>query len=166
MANTYELIEAKTLTSSASTVTFSSIPQTYTDLKLVISDRNDRTAAVNDSVRLVFNGVTTGYTAKRLYGNGSTIGEDTYDTIADNSSTSTADTFSNIEYYIPNYTSSNHKSYVGDGVMEQIGSLGYQMFIANLWSNTAAITSVQVKLDTATNYLSGSSFYLYGIKKS
>jgi len=166
MPSNYVLLSKVTLTATGtSSITFSNIPQSgYTDLKLVISNRNSRNNAVNDSVRLNFNGVSTGYTAIRMYGAGtSTASSDTYDTIADNSSTSTANTFSNIEYYIPNYLGSNNKAYTGDGLMEQNATLAYQMIISNLWSNNAAIHTIAVKEDTGSNFLAHSTISLYGI---
>ena len=47
MATTYTLITSQTLASSAASVTFSSIPSTYTDLVLRVSARTDN-AAVSD----------------------------------------------------------------------------------------------------------------------
>ena len=153
MPANYVLLEKVTLTATTATIVFDNIPQSgYTDLKLVISNRNTRSNAVNDSVRLNFNGVTTGYTARRLYGDGSTVASDTYDTIADNSSTSTANTFSSIEYYIPNYLSDNFKSYSGEGVMAQNATLGLQMLIA--LTGTRFHSRVKLAL-----YVS--SFYVY-----
>jgi hypothetical protein len=165
MPSNYVLLRKVTLTATGtSSITFSNIPQSgYTDLKLVISNRNDRTSAINDSVRLNFNGVSTGYSARRLYGTGAAVGSDTYDTIADNATTSTTNVFSNIEYYIPNYLGSNNKIYSGDGVMENNATTAYQMVIANLWSNTAAIHTIEVKEDTGTNFIAGSEISLYGI---
>ena len=163
MANTYTLIEAKTLGSAVASVTFSSIPQTYTDLKLVISPRSNRIVA--DDMKLQFNSNTTGYTAKRLYGNGAGTGSDSALHLNINGADSTSNTFSNVEYYIPNYTSSNYKSWSGDAVSENNGTEAYAEFGAYLWSNTAAITSISV-ITVNGDLISGSTFYLYGIKNS
>ena len=73
MANTYTLIQAQTLVSSAASVTFSSIPGTYTDLKIVASSRNASTFGTS-YVR--FNGTTTGYTYRRLFVNLTVVSSD------------------------------------------------------------------------------------------
>ena len=70
MANTYTLISSNTLTSSAASVTFSSIPATYTDLVLRISARSDR-VSTTDRLRLTFNSDTaTNYSNITLVGDG------------------------------------------------------------------------------------------------
>ena len=70
MAITYEPISTQTLSSAASTVTFSSIPSTYTDLVITVN------AAVASSVGdllMTFNGDTANsYSYSTVSGNGST----------------------------------------------------------------------------------------------
>jgi len=172
MANTYTLIAAKTSTSSS--VTFSSIPQTYTDLKLVCSTRQDGNADGNQ-LSITFNGSSSNYSRKLIYGNGSNAyssggSSEAFARIAfAESSTYTANTFNNFEIYIPNYTSSNYKSFSSDAVSENNATGVYaQALYAGLWSNTAAITSLTISDDgaTGTNFASGSTFYLYGISNS
>lgn len=167
MPTTMQLISAQTLTTTASTVTFSSIPQTFTDLKVIICDRTNRNSAVNDALGLNFNGSATSFTSRRLYGSGSGAYSDTEPLypIIDNAANSTSNTFSNIEFYIPNYTSSNYKSFSGDGVMENNSSTAYATLSASLWSNTAAITSITVDAQNS-DFVAGSSFYLYGISSN
>lgn len=165
MAANYVLLERIELNASAASVTFSNIPQSgYTDLKVVVSDRTTR-AAINDAIGIYFNGTTTGYTSRRIYGTGSSAASDTEPLypIIDNSTNSTANTFSNIEFYVPNYTSSNYKSFSGDGVMENNATTAYATMAASLWSNTAAITSVTVAYQNATAFLPYSTFSLYGL---
>jgi hypothetical protein len=72
MANTYELIEAQTLGTTATSVTFSSIPGTYTDLKLVASVRTAWASDTNDQLlEFRFNGDTgSNYTYRQLTGTG------------------------------------------------------------------------------------------------
>ena len=171
MAATYTLIDSYTVgAGGAASVTLGSggtIPQTYTDLKVIISDRNNRTSAINDAIGLNFNGSATSFTSRRLYGDGGSAYSDTEPLypIIDNSVNSTTSTFSNIEFYIPNYTSSNYKSFSGDGVMENNSSTAYATLSASLWSNTAAITSITIVLQNAS-FVQYSTFYLYGIKNS
>jgi hypothetical protein len=168
MANTYTLIEAKTLGSAVSSVTFSSIPQTYTDLNLLCSIRTSR-SGVAENILLGFNGSTSSFNSKDLIGQG-TSGVDNA-TVArlacfGNGDTSTANTFSNSSIYIPNYTSSSNKSYSSDTAEEADDPLAFVSLIAGLWSNTAAITSIELTTALANNFKTNCTFYLYGIKNS
>ena len=169
MATTYELIASTTVGSGgAATIDFNPIPQTYTDLLLKVSNRNNR-VALNDAIGLNFNGSSSGYSGRRIYGQGSSgVGADTESVYGpiDNATTTTANTFANIEFYIPNYKSSNYKSFSADGVQETDGGIAYSTLYACLWSNTSAITSISIKLQTTTLFLQYSTAYLYGIKNS
>jgi hypothetical protein len=173
MPNTYYLLASNTVGSGgAASVTFSSIPQTgYTDLVLKTSVRGTRAAAGTDC-KLEFNGVTTGYTYKRAYGDGAAVysdGASTGQSFTDSSASTTANTFANVEIYIPNYTSANYKSWSADSVSENNAAganSAYSMLYADLWSNTAAITSIEIKSVQTSTFVQYSTFYLYGIKSS
>jgi hypothetical protein len=170
MANTYTLIEAKTLGSSAASIEFTSIPQTYTDLVLVYSARTNA-AGRTDEANLTFNSNTSNYSWKMLYGSGTAA-----ESVQDSSATSiagiqipgggsTASTFSNGQIYIPNYTGSNNKSVSSEATQEDNQALAYIKVVSGLWSNSAAITSV--KLSGATgSFVQHSTAYLYGISNS
>ena len=169
MASTYTLISSQVLASSASTVTFSSIPATYTDLVIRASIRTDR-AAVEDWLFIKFNGVTTNRSYTRLTGSGSAVasGRSTTGIVLGetNAATSTSNTFSNQEIYIPSYTASQNKPMSGIGMQEDNAAAAYMMASAGLWSSTAAITEINLYPETGPNFVTGSSFYLYGIKNS
>ena len=166
MANTFELIASSTVgAGGATSVSFSSIPQTYTDLVLKISSRTNR-ATVNDGYYVRFNSSTTGYSGIILYGNGSSAVSSSGTTIIDDAASSTASTFSNAEIYIPNYTSSNYKSYSVDSVMENNATTAYVWPVSVLWANTAAITSIQITPDVGPNFVQYSTAYLYGVKNA
>ena len=167
MANTYELIEAKTLTTTTASVTFSSIPQTYTHLLLKTSLRYTGTNA--DAVKMLFNNSASNYTAKWLEGSGASTSSGSQffqgiwiDTVG---SSTNASTFSNAETYIPNYAGSNYKSASTDLVTENNATTAYMDIVAGLWSDTSAITSLVISPLTYS-FSSGSTFYLYGIKNS
>lgn len=163
MTANYILLERIELNNTASSVTFSNIPQTgYTDLKVVVSSRLDNT---DSPIKVNFNGVTTGYSWRRIYGNGSSAsslsGTDAYYLHGDTSSM-TASTFSNSEFYVPNYTSSNYKSISVDTALETNATGGELFMLAALWSNTAAITSINMTPLTGS-FVANSTFSLYGI---
>ena len=161
MPNNYVLLERIELNASAASVTFSNIPQTgYTDLKVVMSVRN--TGNFN-TLGLVLNGVSTNQTARRVIGSGSAAASSTYAEVQDNPSSSTANTFSNGELYIPNYTSSNNKSMSFDIVSENNATLAYATLEAWLWSQTAAITSVGFTGLYGGSIEANSTFSLYGL---
>jgi hypothetical protein len=168
MPNNYVLLEKIVVGSAgASSVTFANIPQTgYTDLVVKASAR---TTDSNNTIYLgtEFNGNSTGYSARDLYGTGSTAASRVpTGTLAPviPGNASTASVFSNMEIYIPNYTSSNAKSYTVDSVTENNGTTAFQALTALLWSNTAAITSIKLTPELGS-LVANSTFYLYGVAK-
>ena len=164
MSANYILLETITVgEAGASSVTFNNIPQSgYTDLKIVWSARNSST---NDYVALSVNGNSSAFTQKTLFGTGSAASSFTtpvqYVGHLDNTNL-TANTFTNSEIYIPNYTSSNNKSYSADGAQENNGSGAQVNITAGLWSNTAPITSITLS-PSGANFVQYSTFSLYGL---
>ena len=170
MANTMTLIQSVTVPSGgASSIDFTSIPSTYTDLCLKVSARTSRTSA-SDDLFFKFNTSTTSFSANYLQGTGSaTPISGFYAQFAGeaNSSTSTTNTFSNSEIYIPNYAGSSNKSYSVDSVTEINSGTNNQLFlVAGLWSNTAAINQITVYSATGATFAQYSTAYLYGIRNS
>ena len=168
MANTYTLIEAKTLGSSSASVTFSSIPQTYTDLLLKVSVRGS--SGSFQSIRMTVNGATTNYSNRRLYGDGAGAYSDSSTPAwliqtAVSSVSETANTFGNAEFYIPNYTDSQYKSVSVDSVAETNATTAYAFLSTGLWSQTTAISSIGLSMSSG-DFVQYSTFYLYGIKNS
>lgn len=166
-----KLIETKTLTGTAASIDFTSIPQTFTDLLVLASVRSNN-AGTGEYIVATFNANTTGYSVRELIGNGSTANSNTYTTgtaarllTYANGNTTTANTFSNSLGYLPNYSGSTNKSWSGDGVMENNATAGVQLLIAGLWTNTAAITSISLSPFAGTLWLANSMISLYGITK-
>jgi hypothetical protein len=167
MPSTYTLISSVTVGSGGTQfIDFTSIPQTYTDLLLKVSIRNNASAN-NNTVGLRFNGDNGNTTAKRLYGTGSTANSDSDTQVIDVGNNATANTFANIEFYVPNYTLSNYKSYSADGVGENNATTAFQTLLAGLWSSTSAITSMRLRLeDGSLVFQQYSTAYLYGISNA
>lgn len=147
-------------------IEFTNIPATYTDLLIKISGRFSVDSA---SAFLRYNGTTTNGSIRWIDGSGTaassnTDGSNQYGPVHGVvNSTKTANTFGNAEIYIPNYTSSNNKSSSTDGVTENNGTATTMGLGANLWSNTAAITSIQIVPAAGGNFVQYSTAYLYGI---
>jgi hypothetical protein len=80
----------------------------------------------------------------------------------------TASTFSNGEFYIPNYASANNKSVSFDSVTENNKATDQILALnAGLWADSAAITSIKLEVNGGTYNISQySSATLYGIKNS
>jgi hypothetical protein len=169
MANTFKAIQTVTVGSGgAASIVFTSIPQTFTDLKLVVSAKTT-VASTLDNILITFNSNTTGYSYQTLYGSGSLayaayssgVAFSKWAGIA-NGATATS-IFSSNEIYIPNYTSSNNKSYNVEAVSENNSTSSEQDLITGLWSNTAAITSITLTPDTGPNFAQYSTATLYGV---
>lgn len=169
MANTFVKIASVTVgAGGASSIDFTSIPSTYTDLVLKMSTRTSA-STITGRAYVSFNGVNTNQTRILLLGNGSSSSSASSTGIATDRGTgnsATASTFANMEMYIPNYTSSNFKSVSIDAVGENNATEAYTGLIAGLWSATAAITQITLDPSDGGNWMQYTTATLYGIKKN
>lgn len=167
------LISSQTLSSGVLTVTFSSIPQTYTDLELRVSARKVSPAGQSSDFLIRFNSdTTTLYSTTRITANGATAASDrqsnsSAQVLTDmvSGSASTANTFGTFAMYIPNYTSTGNKPASAFGANENNTTTAYILGHAGLYRGTSGISSISVTT-SSQNYEVGSSFYLYGISKT
>ena len=168
MAYTYSKISTVTVGSGgSSSIDFIAIPQNYTDLVVKASVRGDSTPAAFTSIRLLPNGSSSNGSTRWIRGNGAAASSDIdftgiYSGESDTAS-ATANTFANIEWYIPNYAGSNYKSLSIDSAHENNITTAYLHLIAGLWSDTTAISSITLDLG-AGNFVQYSTATLYGIK--
>jgi len=154
MPTTYEKIATSTLGSSTATVTFSSIPSTYTDLVIVVY------ATQGGDVFFQLNGDTgSNYSNTYIY-NSTSLGS--------------VRTSNDTKIYINwssnggNYTGtlnvmnySNATTFKTTLIKDNINGASVDLGVG-LWRNTAAVNSISFK--GASSYGVGSSFTLYGIK--
>ncbi len=171
MANTFVKIASVTVgAGGAASMSFSSIPSTYTDLCVKVSSRSTRTAGAIDYVKMYFNGSTANGTTVALYGDGTAYsGTDTKIIGSTSTNQNTANTFGSAEFYIPNYAGSTNKSVSIDAVSENnSGTTGnYNLNLsAGLWSSTSAITSITLESAFGNNWMQYTTATLYGISKS
>jgi hypothetical protein len=174
MANTYEAIATVTVGSGgAASIEFTSIPATYTDLLVKSSLRSNQSVTYNYAY-IRINGITaSSYSYKLLYADNNTVGSvgsTSANEISANltvGASSTASTFSNGEFYIPNYTSSNNKSISTDSVTENNNSTGVGLYLgAALFTTSSAITSISLFTGATFTFNQYSTATLYGIKNS
>lgn len=172
MPSTYILIASNVLASASASITFSSIPQTYTDLVLSISGRSDSGGGTADTVVLRFNSDSTSkYSDTYIQCNGaavssSTNGANQTDLQSSNvisGSISTANTFGNVEFYISQYATTGTKLIRNFGTSENNATTAYTTVTAQQYRGTSGISSISI---TNPTYAAGSSFRLYGIKNS
>ena len=162
------LIATATVTGSAADIVFSSIPQTFTDLQVLLSVKGS--AATSDLSALItqLNGSGSG-SFRDLRGNGSSTNSN------NNASSgqigvlqrSGATGFGSVSVYIPNYTGTTAKSISTDSVTENNATTAYQAITATLFSGiTTGITSLLFGDGSAGGgFAVGSTASLYGILK-
>lgn len=165
---TYDLIESKTVSgSSAASITFSNIPQTYTDLILFTMESQSGQSGNARSSDLRFNGDTAGnYIATEVTGrSGATRSTDigarggiyycyyTYSGVNSFNHSARIDILS--------YTNTNfHKT-----ILVRAGNdAGEAGALVGTWKSTAAINSIELKMENLSNFNIGSTFTLYGVK--
>jgi len=157
--NTYEAIATQTLGSAAASVTFSSIPSTYTDLVLVTGAIGTGDLQINGRVN---SDTGTNYSTTYLAGNGtsavsarqssaSSFGTDYYFSVTTNGNVTILQ-FMNYANTTTNKTILSRSNAADKGVMATV----------SLWRNTAAINSITL-LASANNFNIGSTFSLYGV---
>lgn len=174
MANTYQLIASSTVGSGgAATITFSSIPSTYTDLVLKLSCRTDRATGSWTGIYVEYNGSAgTAYSDRYMVGTGSSTSSATNTSQAmsfisdSNQATQTSNVFTSAEFYIPNYAGSANKSGSSDSVGENNGSSASLNLIAAYWANTSAINQIKLQMGAGLKFVQYTTAYLYGIKNS
>lgn len=151
----------------ASTIQFSGIPAIFTDLWIQASIRNSGTY---EHVLIGLNGSTANFTGRYLtsYGSSGQTGSGVYARYLGNTSRNgyTANTFGSTTIYIPNYTSANYKSISSESTGENNDITNWgNVMAANLWSQTAAITSIELTNEAAATISEGSTATLFGITK-
>lgn len=174
-----KFIEKVTVPSGgAASITFSAIPDTFTDLVVKLSVRGSSSNTYPRWMLYQFNGSTSGYSARTLVA-ANTLSPASYSltTGTTNSltggrlgdgwiapSNATASTFSNATWYIPNYKSSVAKSHSFDGVSETNGTGPWAAeIIAGLWTGTDAITSITISVSDSMNFVEHSTASLFGV---
>ena len=168
MPSTFHKIAAVTVGSGgASSIDFTSIPSTYTDLCLKVSSRLSST---DTPLFVYFNNDTTNtnYNVRRLLGSGSAASSAAFNApyvIYADISTYTSNTFGNAEIYVPNYAESTNKSMSVDSVNENNATGAEAVLTAGLWSNTAAINRLTL-VPNSISFVQYSTATLYGIKSS
>jgi pantothenate kinase len=167
MPTTYEPIQSYTLGSAAATITFSSIPATYTDLRLVVVVTST-SSATNFQIR--FNSDTgSNYSSTYLNGNGTaaSTGRNTSATnIQFTDVTATSTTIPQMYTMdIFSYAGSTFKTALGTSSQDYNGS-GSSASLVGLWRSTSAINALLIKTSGAPTFSTGTTATLYGIKNA
>lgn len=171
MATTYTLISSNILSTNTSSITFSSIPSTYTDLVVLLTLRS---GSAGTTCNITFNGDTaTNYNQTNM----STTASNTINSTNSSANTkfdisqfvvgsgATANTFSSGKMYISNYLSNNQKNVFFTAHNEGNATGVVSRQASGTYNTSSAITDITFD-SLGTNYVTGSSFYLYGIKNS
>ena len=167
MASTYEPIATSTLGSAASSVTFSSISGSYTDLVFVVNAAEQN----NTPVYLRVNGLTTAiYSNTYLFGNGSTATSGRYSAAALGGAGVLIDNYNErpfptdfsgqATYHFMNYSNTTTNKTV---LIRHGNASGFVDASVVLIQTTSAITSLNI-YPFSGNFNTGSTFTLYGIK--
>jgi len=158
---TYQPIASTTLGSAASSITLSSIPSTYTDLRLVFVLKN--TSADNPIVRLNSDSGTN-YSLTQIRGNGSAAqssrGSNTSETIL-GYNTASQWTFNTLDFF--SYTASTNKTFLITTSEDANGS-GNTYSIVSLYRSTSAISTITLSNFSGNTFVAGTTATLYGIK--
>jgi hypothetical protein len=155
----------------ATSVTFTGISGTYTDLVLYGSTRDDRGAFGNSpyGITTVNGSAVAGASVKNLGGNGSSAFSESYSQVWAGQSSRvghTANTFGSSYIYIPNYIGTTNKLVSQDGVSENNAAEAGLSLAASTFNSSAAITSFVVAPLYATTFQQYSTFYLYGVSNA
>lgn len=169
---TYVPIASVTVGSGGSTtIDFSNIPNTYTDLVLVCSTRADN-ASPQANLRLNINNSSTDrnfvYVFTAPAETGSASGTDNY-AGQQTGGTGTSNTFGSVFFYFPNYAGSATKRFSYESVAPNNSTTAYETrvdFSALRWNSTSAINQLTLANSSTNKFVQYSTATLYGIKSS
>lgn len=169
MPATYEPIATTTLGSAAASITLSSIPATYTDLRVVLVGRSNNTGTPRESIFITFNGDTaSNYSTTILYGQDSSISSfrqiNQVRILAYLGLPGTAGQFSLTTVDLFSYAGSTNKTSLLTINNDQNGS-GEINRQVGLYRSTSAITSITLKPQT-NSFDTGTTATVYGILKA
>ncbi len=171
---TMTIIAHTELSSEQSSISFTNIDQTGTDLYLFYSVRTTGTAI--DPSAFYFNTDTgANYSMRMLYGGGSSTGSASNSSYLSQynawaifwmqASNTTSSTFNNVSVYLPNYSLSNqYKSLLVDAVTENNATAANQQIGTGIWNSNNAINAITLTAYNS-NFVVGSSATLYKITK-
>lgn len=157
MPATYDCIATTTLASPAGSVSFSSIPSTYTDLVLVMQGGATASAATSFKV----NNSTSGYADLRFWADGSSAATDRAPNSGEMYTGGGSFTDGMVIVTVMNYANTTTYKPI---FSRYTNASNYTFFNVTTWLSTAAINSIQLGFNTSTTYVTGSTFTLYGIK--
>ena len=170
------LISSNILGTASSSVTFSSIPGTFNNLRLVVGGRHSNTS--QDYIVIQFNGdASANYDYEGFYfggvGNSGTTNLGAFQGTSTaspqiaylNGSNGPGSTPGLADIFIPQYAGTTfYKTATSDGTNH--GTTAYTgiqgVKLVTSWHNAAAITSILLKMGGGGNFITGSWFYLYG----
>ena len=169
MPATYEPIATTTLGTTAASITFSTIPATYTDLRLVIVPIG--TLDTRD-LYLIFNSDTgTNYSRTTLRGSGASALSASAANVSEmNLSTGSGGTSNTVPYLLTadifSYAGSTFKTVLSETNGDKNGS-GNVIRYVHLYRSTSAITTIELNLENGgTTFAAGTTATLYGIKNA
>lgn len=168
MPTTYENIATTTLTSTASTITFNSIPGTYTDLRLVFVGTVDAGGSGSGLRLKINNDGSTLYSLTEVYGDGSSaaaarVSNNAFAYLSNATGLSTTvPTFATVDFF--SYAGSINKFFLSTLQGDKNGS-GAVEYMAHRYQSTNAITRIDI-YPANPNFASGTTATLYGITKA
>lgn len=163
MPATYEPIATNTLGANTATITFSSIPATYTDLRLVLSG-----SFADASYPMVrFNSTSSTYSNVCFYGTGAAAASEKRTSQSEVMFVNAIPTTANVKHLLTldifSYAGSTYKTTLGTASLDANGS-GYVGSAVGLWNGTAAINRIDISQFSGANIQTGTRATLYGIK--
>ena len=159
--STYTPIATATATGSQSTITFSSIPSTYTDLVLVMQT----SYGVNGkSIGIFFNSDTgSNYSYTYLYGDSSSPATGRFSSINTGLGAAYIATAGQIDISIANIMNYSNTTTYKTAIIRSNNAGNRVQVNVGLWRSTSAINNIDIKSNDGSNYSSGSTFTIYGI---
>ena len=168
-AGSFESIATVTVGSGgSSTITFSSIPSTYTHLQVRLLCRQSNGDTSNNIYLKINNDTASNYTLHDIYGDGSSVSVQGAANQSQGFAARVADSAASSSIFgvgiidILDYANTNKYKTVRSLSGEDRNGAGNVYFISSLWRSTSAITELTFQNGTvAAQY---SHFALYGIK--